>query len=383
MSKRSSILVAFLLVVLFTVFNSTAVSQEKVKSAPIKGFPEASLTIFPVTYVITGPIEKHRKFYDGMMGPAGQKIFDVTDTLGLLLEEKGYDNFKITDTAFKFPEGKARRDGRAAAFGAFVSKQDLKTDFALCTEFVCHLEKSFEEIYIVVVDAKGNVVWENSQGQGDPEFDNDFPGSPKKCCALVVKRLTPVMGLDNLPKKELSAEKKEALQKMRAEEPPSQAEFEAMEKRLETMKNAGASAQLIIYPTRVGGDHTDQASSKRLAGMISDAGLCKATVAETGPVLKGEGWPNEQRVLWLFAHAAQEHIKQNPVDSGYVLFADFWQRPNDKGVHAVHFVLCDQSGNLVIADLQNSHQEDFQNIKPTTLEDCDRLVVERIKKLLR
>jgi hypothetical protein len=77
------------------------------------------------------------------MGP------ENADTLGLLLEEKGYDKFEVTDTAFRFPEGKAARKKRAAAFGKFVSELDLKTDYALCAEFTCHIEDSFQEVYTV------------------------------------------------------------------------------------------------------------------------------------------------------------------------------------------------------------------------------------------
>ncbi len=88
------------------------------------------------------------------------------------------------------------------------------------------------------------------------------------------------------------------------------------------------------------------------------------------------------KVLWLFARAAREHARQHPVDSDYVLFADYWFAPSGE-VWAVHFVVCDQAGDWVITDLQNSHQEDFQRINPKTLEDCDRLVLERLKSELR
>jgi hypothetical protein len=49
----------------------------------------------------------------------------------------------------------------------------------------------------------------------------------------------------------------------------------------------------------------------------------------------------------------------------------------------VHFVVCDRAGEWVIADLQNNHHEDFQRIDPKVLEDCDRLVLERLRAQLR
>ncbi len=155
-----------------------------------------------------------------------------------------------------------------------------------------------------------------------------------------------------------------------------------MRKRLEAMKKAGDSARVMVYPPRVGGDHTDQSSATRLSKLLNEAKLCQATVAKTGPVLKGEGWPNEMRVLWLFARAARSYARQHPVDSDYVLFADYWVAPTNV-IWAVHFVVCDRAGDWVIVDLQNSHQEDFQRINPKTLADCDRLVLERLKAYLR
>jgi hypothetical protein len=190
------------------------------------------------------------------------------------------------------------------------------------------------------------------------------------------------MALDTLPKGEMAEDKKQALREMQRGEPPSQSEFAAIEKRLEAMKKAGASRRVIIYPTRVGGDHTEKSSATRLSELLNEAKVCKATAAQTGPVLQGAGWPDESEVLWRFAHAASEYAQQNPTDSDYVLFADYWFAPNDE-VWAVHFVVCDRAGDWVIVDLQNNHQEDFLQIDPKTLADCDRLVSERFKKQLR
>jgi hypothetical protein len=373
-----------LLLALVMVCDTTSSAQQNGKVTALEGFPDASITIFPVTYIITGPVAKHREFYDAMMGPAGRKYFNVIDKLGLLLEENGYDKFEITDTDFRFPTEEAARNERAATFSKFVSGLDLKTDYALCTEFTLHLEKSWQEVYTVIVDAKGGIVWEDSQGPGDPDFDKEVTGGPETGCGLVVRRLVPVMGLDKLSDKLVSEETKAKLQKMRAAEPPSKSEFEAIKKRLQVMKKAGTSIRVIVYPTRVSGDRVDQTSATRLSEMLNQAELCQANVAETDLILKGdEGWPNEMKVLWLYARAAREYARENPAGSDYVLFADYWQRPTDKGIHAVHFMVCDRAGDWVIVDLQNSHQEDFQRIDPKTLADCDRLVLERLKGYLR
>jgi hypothetical protein len=353
---------------------------------PLEGFPEATITIFPVALTVTGPVDRsehHRQFADAYERRFREKAREVAGTLGLLLEEKGYDRFEVTGTRFQFPAEKAARKERAKAFGTFVSGLDLKTDYALCTELTIHIEKSLREVYSVIVDTKGNIVWEDSQRPGDPDFDKIRPGSELWCCELARRRLTPVMGLDGLPRKQLAADKKEALRKLWAKEHPAPSELAAMEKRLQAMKQAGTSARILIYPTRVGGDHTDVASATRLSGLLNEATLCRATAARTGPVLEGGGWPNEAAVLWVFARAAREYARQKSSDSDYVLFADYWLRPRDRRVHAVHFVVCNRDGDWVIVDLQNSHKEGFQRINPKTLEDCDRLVLHRLRAELR
>jgi hypothetical protein len=386
MNIRTATLAASVLLTLLTAGSSMAITQEEEKVTPIKGFPDASLTIFPVTVYWTGLEDKtegerawaaayEREYRENKARPFAY-------TLGLLLEEQGYGKFEVADAEFQFPRDKAAREKRAAAFGKFVSALDLKTDYALCTEFTLHIEKSFQEVYSVIVDAKGNIVWEESQGRGDPEFDKDPPGTELKCLELACRRLVPVMSLDKLPKKELAEDKKQALREMRAKEPPSESEFAAIEKRLEAMKQAGTSARVLIYPARVGGDHTDQTCATRLSELLNEARLCQATVAITGPVIEGSGWPNEMQVLWLFARNVREYVREHPVDSDCVLFADYWFNPRGQ-VWAVHFVVCDRAGDWAIVDLQNSHQEDFQRISPKTLDDCDRLVLERLKTHLR
>jgi len=230
-NRMKRIWTPIVLITLLATCSDLPAAEGKSKTRLRKEFPEASLTIFPVAFTITGPVEKHRQFADRLKYKFREDARETAGIIGRLLEEKGYDQFEIADTDFRFPmEATARKEG-AVAFGKFVSELDLRTDYALYTEFTLHLEKGFQEVYSVIVNAKGGVVWEDSQRPGDPDFDKDFPGTPQRCCALVCKRLKPIIGWDKLPKKELSEDKKQALRKMRAGEPPSQSEFEAIGKR--------------------------------------------------------------------------------------------------------------------------------------------------------
>jgi hypothetical protein len=348
----------------------------------VEGFPDASLTVYPMTYGITGFKEEHRDFYNRMMGPAGQEAFAVIPLLADLLAEQGYDKCHTTDVSFHFPEGEDGRNDRPATFGAFVSKQGIATDYALCVDVTVHLEEGWQEVYAVMVDAKGQIVWQDAQHPGDPAFDTHMTGGPEKACELVCEILTPVIGLDQLVPNELSPETKQALTQMRAESPPSLEELGAMEERLAAMKEAGEAATVSVYPARLQGERTDVDCAARVAEALNEAKLCTATATAEGPLLQGAGWPDESKVLWLYANAAKGYVREHPAASDYVLFADYWMAPNGE-VWAVHFVVLDRSGEWVLVDLQNNHHPDFRRIAHNTIEECNQLVVARMNARIR
>lgn len=378
--KRNMItisLIVLILTMLFGTCSSMANTQEELKTKAIQGFPNASVTIFPLTVFWTdlqSMKEEHRAWAAAFNSGFRQNAHSFAEILGFLLEEKGYDKYEVADTMFELPEGNPTRQERTAAFAKFVSEQDLKTDYALGTEITLFADRSGLYVYSVIVDAKGNIVWaDDREYRGKLEFD---------CLEVARERLTPVMALDKLAKKELAPDKKQILWQQRAKQPPGGSEFKAMDKRLETMKQAGSSVRVLVYPTRVGGDHVDPNCATHLCELLNTTKLCRASVTKTAPVMEGSGWPNEMHVMWFFARHVQEYVRQHPVDSDYVLFADYWFAPGNR-VWAVHFVLCDRSGEWVIVDMQNSHQEAFQRINPQNLDDCDRLVLDRFKAELR
>jgi hypothetical protein len=377
---------AVMLGALLPVCSSMANAQEDPKVPPVEGFPDATLTIFPVSVSITGPKDKndeYRVFSERLEQDFRKRAGELAGTLGLLLEEKSYDRFEVAEVYFQFPTDKSERNkrNRASDFGKFVNRRDLKTDYALGIELTVHLEKSWQEVYLVIADANGNIVWQDSRKPGDPAFDA-YSGSDVGRLELACGCLVPAMGLDKLPKKELTENTKRMLRELRAKEPASQSERTAMETQLKTLKHAGATARVLIYPARVGGDHADPNCAAHLCELLNGAKLCRASVSKKAPVLEGFGWPNEMHVLWLYARNVREYVAQHPADSDYVLFADYWFAPDGR-VWAVHFVVCDRAGEWVIVDLQNSHQEAFQRIDPKNLNDCDRLVLDRFKAELK
>ena len=382
MKKRTTLLTMGLMISI--LIGNMAYSQREKEAVPIEGFPEATVTIFPLVQTITGPTptEKYKRFAKAVKQKFRADAKGEAEFLGLLLEEKGYDKYEVTDAEFWLTEEEVARKDRAAIFGKAVGELELKTDYALCAGIVWHIEKSCQEVYAMLVDAKGKVVWEDHQGHGDPEFDSNFPGTPRKCIALLRRRLTPVMGLDALPRKKLVPEKEKILRELRMKEPPKAVEIAAIEKREETMKKVAASSQIRVYPTRIDGDYTVPGETQNLVSLINESKLIEASKSKVNPELEGRGWPNEMEVLWLFANTVKEYARQHPVDSDYALFADYWRTPRGQ-VWAVHFVILDRNGDWVIVDMQNNHKDDFQQINPQNLEGCNALVLKRLEGYLR
>lgn len=159
---------------------------------------------------------------------------------------------------------------------------------------------------------------------------------------------------------------------------PPESEREALPERQKSFKETRQKASIAIFPGRVAGASI-AANAEELAKMITDAGLCKSVFAAQSPLLKtSQADPSEMKVLWDLARAFKEYVKKNPSDADYTLYADYVFNPEKWEQGYVHFVVCDRNGEWVIVDLQNSHHPDYQEVKPRSREDCNRLLVKRL-----
>jgi predicted nicotinamide N-methyase len=123
-------------------------------------------------------------------------------------------------------------------------------------------------------------------------------------------------------------------------------------------------------------------SATDLAGLINTAKLSTASAAGQAMLLKAsQANPNELKVLWDLAREFRDYARKNPPEADYVLYADYVFNPQNWEQGYVHFVVCDRKGEWVIVDMQNSHQPDYESIKPTSRADCDKLLVKRLAEL--
>ncbi len=346
--------------------------QERLGVLQAKG-ADASVTIFPL---VLWNMDKPKEVGD--MGS------DVANVIGLLLENAGMRNLETSDTAFMLPAD-VEFDQAAERFGEFVRANPITTDYALYGEFLGRVGRGgpprFEEVRGVIVDKTGACVWVDRQTPKDRDFKRAKPDCPMTCCVFLTTRLREQLGLPESAGKD-NGEGKFA--RLWADESgtPDRDERSAMDDRLAKMKKTAPDATVAVFPVRLSNDEVDKDGATQLAKLVNDKKLCNARPLDTPLRIELTPDHNEQKVLWDMARAFRDHVRKNPPETAYALYADYMFSERDKHVGAVHFVICDRAGEWVLVDFQNSHHGDFQSIDPKTQEDCNRLVSKRLKGYL-
>lgn len=335
--------------------------QKRLELMKSKG-PNASLTILPVR--------------------VGGTPFDrVTEVVGVLLEQQGLKDIELGRTAFN-PGDKADMERTAVSLGEFIKQNPITTDYALYPEYNGH--KGVDELRALVVDKSGALVWTDLlTPQNEAWQKMGAKLDLMECSVLLVQRLMPQLSLNEQTAQAAKPGKMARLMDQRSGLPPED-ERAPLPERQKEMKKLLPKVTLAVFPARIGGDAADAAGAGNLAKMISDAGLCEATPSKQSLLLKSsQADPNELKALWDLTREFRDDIRNNPTEADYVLYADYVFSPKHWEQGFVHFVLCDRKGEWVIVDMQNSHQADYQEIKPTSREGCDKLLVKRLKDYLR
>jgi hypothetical protein len=331
--------------------------QERMDLMKSKG-PEASLTILPLRLVIDGRPLDDADFRDR-----------VTEVVGLFLEQKGLKNIELGKIAFD-PAGETDRADLAVALAQFVKQHPVTT------EYVCFAELRSDGIRTTVADKTGAVVWSDQVTAQDELFKKGKP-EPMLVCFLLVNRLSPHLGLNEQTRKAAKPGKIAAIMAQRSGLPP-ESERSPLPARQAEMKKAMPNATLVVFSprVRVADNVTEAGSAADLAKAINAAGLCKAEPAQQRLLLKApQNDPNEAKVMWDLAREFRDYAKKNPVDADYILYADYRFNPQHWEQGFVHVIVCDRKGEWVIAELANSHHPDYQSVKPTSKDDCDRILI--------
>jgi len=325
--------------------------------------PDASLTILPVRL-------------------AGRPFDRVTEVVGLLLEKQGLKNIELGKSAFNSAD-RTELDTLAGPVGSFVKENSIATEYALYAEYNGNRQTGLNELRAVVVDQAGATVWTDRVTPEDAAFKKLGSPDPMTMSVLLVERLGPQLGLSEATAKAAKPGKMALLMAERSGLPPEN-ERSPLEGRRKEMKKAMPRATLLVFPARVGGNAVDTPSGTDIAGLINAAKLATASPAGEAMLLKAsQAGPNEPKALWDLAREFRDYARKNPPQADYVLYADYAFNPQNWEQGYVHLVVCDRRGEWVIVDMQNSHQPDYQSIKPTSRADCDKLLVKRLADLLR
>lgn len=324
--------------------------------------PDGSLTILPARL-------------------AGQPFDRVTEVIGMMLEQQGLKNIELGKSAFT-PGDNAGLKHLAEGVGEFVKKKPIMTEYALYAELHGSRQTGLNELRAAVGDKSGAIVWADRQAAEDEAFQKLGHAEPMSLCILLVERLGPQLGLNEETARAAKPGKMAALMEERSGLPP-QEERSALEARQHEREQAMPKGTLLVLPARIGGKETDAGSAANLAKLINSAKLGKASAGQAMLLKASQADPNEQKVLWNLARAFRENARKNPPTADYALNADYVFNPRNWEQGFVHFVVCDRKGEGAIVDFQNSHHPDYQSVKPTSREACDRLVVQRLTSLLR
>jgi hypothetical protein len=333
--------------------------QQRLDAMKAKG-PEASLTILPVLIV-------------------GRPFDRVTDYLGVLLEKQGLQHIEIGRTPF-IAGVKTELPVSSVALSAFLRTNSITTDYALYAELN---GPTLDEVRAIVVNKSGEIVWVAHQTTRDKAFQAlGTPRDPMKLLVFIVELLSPQLSLNEETAKNRRYEQENRFKANSGYAPPGEIE-ERMPARLKILKESRQKATMMVLGVRMGRS-VNVTNASDLAKRIGETKLFQAVVAAKQPEPFHANLTGDQmKYLWDIARELQAHVKKNPPDADYVLYADYIFNRQHWQQGGVQFVVCDRQGEWVIAELSNSDQEDYQRIKPISAEACDKLVIERLTSLLR
>ena len=307
----------------------------------------------------------------------------VADVLGLVAEAYGKNNLDALDVEFT-PPADAAWEQVPVHLAEFLKKNPPKSDYVLYAQYLGDPNCGLTEVRFVVMETAGNLILSDRQTAQDADFKRTAAADPDPmgCSVLVSERLFSRLGWQK-SSSQAKPPGKFARKWAQMSGTPSDDEQEAMKQRLEKLKASVKTAQIAIYATCIGDGHNVE-SAVRLAASATQQIGCKAMKVDKQVSFQRQPTSNEQKLLWDLARAFRDYLRANPADSNYAMLAEYFINPaGGQMAGAVHFVVCEKSGDWVLVDFQNNQHEDFQRISPKSVEDCDRLAVERLAKRLK
>ncbi len=358
--KRQLLLIVFVGAALLSRSESLLAQQDAEPKTPAP----KSVTVFPIVFTPS----------DNVPGSLPERVAEVIATF---LERSGVAKLEIAQAAFSPPASDNIQE-IAAEFGKFVARNKVNTDFALLGQIVGTPGTGPQEIRAVVVDQLGKAVFLDQVDKDGFSNARVRPENPMTCAVFLVDRLNRVWDLGDPNRPDAPrGEMAERLAK-RSGQPPKD-ELDRMAQRLAVLQSGTRQRTFTVYPIHLW-PGSDADAARDLAKLITQRKICRVESSSVDPGLTIKGDPNQQKVLWDTARAFRDFLRRNSPGTEYALLADY--AIDEERVGHVHLVVCDKHGDFVLVDYQNSHHDDFQEINPRNLEDCNRLAVVRFVRRL-
>lgn len=296
----------------------------------------------------------------------------LSEIIGALLEKQGLRNIELYTPSFKVAKQLPLED-LADSAGIFVADHPFSTDYVLYAEMVVDQEKkAITEVIGIVLNNNGTIFWKEKLTSDDEAFRQVTDRDPFGYSILLVQRISPLFGLNEETARNAKPGRMAAILNERSGLPPAE-ERALIPERQKTLKKNFEGSTMIIFPVRLN-NQISAGSSGEITRMLNEKGMCKAIALKDSVLLKSSpDTPNEMKKLWDLAREFRDYVRQHPQQADYFLYADY----NTPGY--VHFVVCDRSGEWVIADLRNSTYWDYRTYNTMTAEGCNQLVVSRLQ----
>lgn len=320
--------------------------------------PDSSLTILPVRL-------------------AGSPMVRISEVVGLMLERNGLKRIEIGTQPFAPPK-QAAIEAWSDSLGHFLKEHPVATDFVLYAEFNGTRETGLQGVSALLGDAHGTIIWTCQLTKADEAFAKLKNPEPMTLALLLAEQVGPKFGLSAETAKAAKPGKLARLMEERSGLPTVE-EREAIKPRQSRFAEALSQATLVVFPVRIGTEF-DVESAAAIAQELSHLGIGKAvSVGPRVALSTPQRGPNELKILWDLAREFRDFLRKQPPGADYAVFADYAFNPRRWEQGFVHLIVCDARGDWVIVDLQNSHQADYESVKPTSKADCDQLATRRLR----
>jgi hypothetical protein len=148
----------------------------------------------------------------------------------------------------------------------------------------------------------------------------------------------------------------------------------ATEKKVVLEKFKAEESKVLVCPVHILVNDIcsyDTVLSDKIVEYLNTEKYADASFTPLLPIPNNEWRINEAKMLSVSINYCIEFVCENIIpDDTYVLYVEILKSGQDTEIHAVHYCLINNLGEIAMRGLINSKWEEFQDVNPKTNEDC-------------